>query len=237
MDGYRLSELLAEKLNIELPPVGVAFVDECPDDVPELVRESPSFCTLWRWGEERTFYASGEQHVGCGIGGVVSGFLSPDGIMDDLTALLAEMCEAGPGGSDEIEQTAKLQHDSAGVIYGPLWNIPVAPDLVLMWATLPQMGVLQEITGTIMWRDNPQGAVFTRPACGVLALAAAHGKPAMSLGCVGMRLYTKVPPQYFLMAVPGSTLDDLLDGLEAKDDAPERLAFYQDRLGAARPSH
>ena len=56
MDGVKLTELLADRLDIQLPPVGLAFVREHPSNVPQLVKEAPSFCTLWRWAEERVFY-------------------------------------------------------------------------------------------------------------------------------------------------------------------------------------
>ena len=230
MDGMNLTELLAEKLNLELPPVALTFVEERPPDVPAMLKEPPSFCSLWRWAEEQVFYASAEQHLGCAIGGMVTGFLSPDGKLSDLGALLQEMCEDNVDGVEEIAQTARFVHTRSGVVYGPLWKFPLRPDLVLLWATLPQMGVLQEVTGSIMWQNNPQDAVFTRPACSVLAIADAHEKPAMSLGCVGMRLYTGIPPQYLLMAIPGSRLDQLEEGLQQKGDSEERLRFYQERL-------
>lgn len=226
----KLTELLAEKLDIQLPPIGLAFVDEPPPDVPTLVKESQSFCTLWRWAEQSVFYATGDQHLGCAIGGMVAGFLEPENRLDELAAALDEMCEARQGTEDEIAQTPRFDHDRAGIVYGPLWKMPIAPDIALLWATLPQMGVLQEITGAVIWRDNPHGAVFTRPACGVLAIADTHSKPAMSLGCTGMRLYTNIPPQLFLVAIPQNRLGDVEVGLRDKKDAAERLQFYQQKL-------
>ena len=69
MDTLKLTELLADRLGIEIPPVGMAFVKERPADVPPLYRDPPSFCSLWRMAELRVLYASAEQHNGCGIGG------------------------------------------------------------------------------------------------------------------------------------------------------------------------
>jgi uncharacterized protein (DUF169 family) len=230
MDTLNLVQMLGDKLLIELPPVGLAFVSEQPDDILSMQRETQSFCTLWRWAEERVFYASAEHHLGCGLGGFVSGFLTPDGREDELAALLDEMCEGGEGTQEEIAQTATLSHGAAGTIYGPLWMMPVEPDIALMWATLPQMGVLQEMTGTIMWKNNPQGAVFPRPACAVLPIASINDKPAMSLGCVGMREYTNVPPHMYLIALPGSHLESLEQAMKERDDIPERLEFYQQRM-------
>ncbi len=231
MNSLRLTELLADRLGIEIPPVSMTFVDSEPQDVPPLYKDPPSFCSLWRIGEIRPVYVPGDQHSGCGIGGVVSGFLSAEGREIELAALLEEMCEASAGDdAQEIERTARFTDAGEGVVYSPLWKAPLAPDLILLWATLPQMGVLQDILGKVMWRDNPQGASFTRPACGVLPIAHTHQKPAMSLGCVGMRLYTGLPPSLFLLAVPSSCLDTLEQGLGAMNDAGDRLRGYAKRM-------
>ena len=232
MDTLNLTQLLADRLGIEIPPVVMAFVNEPPADVPPLYRDPPSFCSLWRMAELRVLYASAEQHEGCGIGGVVSGFMSDEGQEDELAALLTEMCDAEVGTTEEIAETARFVDPGVGVVYGPLWRMPLEPDLVLMWATLPQMGVVQEIVGRIMWRNNPQGAVFTRPACGVLPIAHQHGRTAMSLGCVGMRLYTGIPPSLFLIALPPSQIELLGSGLESRNDLGERLEHYAGRLNA-----
>ena len=234
MDALNLTQLLADRLGIEIPPVAMTFVSNEPEEIPPLFRDPPSFCSLWRMAELRVFYASAEQHEGCGIGGVVSGFMSSTGREDELVSLLEDLCEAGVGTSEEIELTPRFEEPGSGVVYGPLWKTPLEPDLVLMWATLPQMGVVQEIIGKIMWRDNPQGAVFTRPACGVLPIAHQRRKSAMSLGCVGMRLYTGIPPRLFLIAMPPEQLTQLERGLESKDDIGDRLGHYAGKLETDR---
>ncbi len=234
MDTLNLVQLLADRLGIEIPPVGMAFVDSEPRDIPPLFREPPSFCSLWRMAELRVFYAPADQHAGCGIGGMVSGFLSAEGRERELAELLEEMCEAGVGTTEEIAETPRFDRPGAGAVYGPLWKMPLEPDLALLWATLPQMGVVQEIVGKVMWKNNPQGAAFTRPACGVLPIAHQHGKPALSLGCVGMRLYTGVPPHLFLVALPPEYLPKLEDGLQSMTDAPARIQSYAARMAAGR---
>ena len=230
MDTLHLTQLLAYSLDIETPPVAMAFVEDQPADIAPLYADPPSFCSLWRLAELRVFYASAEQHDGCGIGGMVSGFKTEKGREADLAALLTEMCDAEVGTTEEIAQTARFRSPGAGVVYGPLWKMPLEPDLAVMWATLPQMGVVQEIVGKVMWRNNPQGANFTRPACGVLPIAHQHQRTALSLGCVGMRLYTGMPPHLFLIAIPPSQLAVLERGLESRDDISERLEHYGARL-------
>ena len=235
-DGLALAQLLADKLDLALTPVALAFVEREPAGVASLGKQPPSFCTLWRWAEERPIYVSAEQHTGCEIGGMVAGFVSEEGREERLAAKLEEMCEAGQGELEEIARTPRFPGGNAGVVYGPIWDMPVPPQLALMWATLPQMGVLQEVMGTILWRNNSRGAAFTRPACGVLAIAGERGMPAMSLGCLGMRVYTGIPPGHFLMAVPAGRLPQLASGLAARDDASERIEHYAERMRQGRPT-
>ena len=231
MDMLRLAQILAERLGIEIPPVAMAFVSERADIAP-LYRDPPSFCSLWRMAEIRPFYATAEQHLGCGIGGVVSGFMSEEGREEELARLLTDMCDAEVGTTEEISETARFQGRGAGVVYAPLWKMPLEPDLALLWATLPQMGVIQEIIGKFMWRDNPQGAVFTRPACAVLPIAHQNQKPALSLGCIGMRLYTGIPSRLFLLAIPPSHLPNLERGLAGMDDIRREAAALRGAHGA-----
>ncbi len=148
MDGHKITELLGEKLQMEFSPVALAFADECPDGAYTLAKEPPSFCALWRWGEDRVFYASAAEHLGCPIGGMVSGFASPDDNPAEMTQALLEMCEVGDyDPEEEIANTARFKHDNRGIVYGPLWQYTLEPLVVVMWMTLPQMGVLQEIVG------------------------------------------------------------------------------------------
>lgn len=147
--------------------------------------------------------------------------------------MMAEFCEGEAVAlSDEVAQTARITKPAAGVVYGPLWQFPLQPDLVVVWATIIQAVVLQEVAGAVMWRNNPQGAVFTRPACSVLPIAMPHDKASLSLGCVGVRTYTQIPDGVYLLALPGSRLDQLKEHLKKIENPGERLQFYSERLRA-----
>lgn len=233
----RLTELLQEKLQIELPPVALSWVTERPASVPQTGKESPSFCSFWRWGEQHVFYAAAEQSIGCPLGGLVAGFPLPEERADEAHELMAEFCEAeGDAPMDdaalrrELEQTPKVASNAAGIVAGPLWEVPLPPDVVLVWGTIIQAAVLQEVSGPLMWKNNPQGAVFTRPSCSVLPIAMLHGKTAMSLGCIGMRAYTQIPNNLYLLAIPGGGLEQLEQDLQKIEDPAGRMAFYEEKL-------
>ena len=57
-EGLALAQLLVDRLDLALPPVAMAFVESEPDGVAPLGKDPPSFCTLWRWAEERPMYVT-----------------------------------------------------------------------------------------------------------------------------------------------------------------------------------
>lgn len=234
MDFYRLTELLQEKLLLELPPVALAFADEPPPGVTVMGKESPSFCTFWRWGEQSVFYARADQHLGCLIGGMVSGFPMTEEQLGEVQGLLEEMCHDESVPLDNVEDVPRVSKQSKGILYGPLWQFPSDPDLVIFWASMFQAAILQDVTQPLVWKGNPQGAYFGRPACGVLAVAMNTQQNSYSLGCVGMRAYTEIPGELGLIAIPGSRLQALMDALPGIDDPKARIQAYQDKVRAAQ---
>ena len=232
MGFSELTELLLDKLMLDLPPVALTFVDQPPPDVLVMGKEPPSFCSLWRWGEGSVFYAAGQQHLGCLVGGMVSGYPLSGSQMEEVQGMLEEMCPAEDAAPDKLDDIPRIGRPLSGAVYGPLWQFPLQPDLVLMWGNIVQAAVLQEVAGPLMWRGNPQGALFPRPACSVLAIALGHEKPAYSLGCVGMRAYTEIPNELGLLALPGDRLETLEQGLKAIEDPQARMQVYYDRMHA-----
>lgn len=247
MGLMEVTRLLQEKLFLELPPVGMAFVDEPPEGVLVMGKEPPSFCSLWRWGERSVFYASAEQHLGCLVGGMVAGVPLAEPQVDEVKQLMEEMCHAEDLPPDDPAQVPVIRGRKwTGIVYGPLWRFPVKagdkppryeggvePDLALMWVTIVQAGVLQDVAGRVLWRGNAEGANFARPACSVLAIALDRDKPALSLGCVGMWTYTQLPRELCLLAVPGSQLPLLEEALQGIEDPEARMQGYVDKLKAA----
>lgn len=233
MGLMEVTQLLQEKLDLQLPPVGMAFVDEAPDGVLVNGKDPPSFCSLWRWGERAVLYAPAEQHMGCLVGGMVAGVPLSEPQMDEVKQLMEEMCHAEDLPPDDPAQVPVVRRSWNGIVYGPLWRLPVQPDLALMWVTIVQAGVLQEVAGKVLWRGNSEGANFARPACSVLAIAMEGEKPALSLGCVGMWTYTQLPRELCLLAVPGSRLGDLEDALRGLADPEARIQGYVEKLRGA----
>lgn len=225
---YRqLSESLQGTLALLYPPVALKRVESPPDGVPSASRAVPSACTFWRRAEQGVFYASAEDHFGCPVGAMVMGFPLPPEKVQELMGLVGDMCAVSYVDEAEVPHIAKFGDPAQGVVYGPLADFPLQPDVVLVWTTPAQAMLLQEATGASRWEDNAVGATFGRPTCAALPTSTARGQSVMSLGCIGMRTFTEIPDDYALVAIPGTCLGDLPTQLARLATANERMReFY-----------
>ncbi|TMF46918.1 MAG: hypothetical protein E6I32_11015 [Chloroflexi bacterium] len=66
-----------ELLQLQQPPVGMAFVEDVPMGVQHSPRGVPSACTFWRLAEQGVFYATAQDHKECPIGMMTMGFQMP----------------------------------------------------------------------------------------------------------------------------------------------------------------
>src|SRR3954470_2070215 len=80
------ADRIAALLELELPPVALAFVDEAPDGVESTDAVVPSACAFWRRAEEGVFYAPAEAHFNCPVGAMVMGFDLPEPVQANLGA-------------------------------------------------------------------------------------------------------------------------------------------------------
>ena len=116
-------------------------------------------------------------------------------------------------------------------VYGPLTNLPIAPELVLVRGTAAQLMLLAEAAQ--MAGLTAALPTMGRPTCAALPLASQSGKLAMSLGCVGNRVYTGLPDDEAYVAIPGASLAPLLQWLSGVVKANAALLeFHQGRVRA-----
>ncbi|SRR6266545_2470763 len=221
---------ISSGLALGTPPVALAFVAEPPAGVASTDRAVPSSCTFWRQAEQGVFYASAEQHFNCPVGAMVMGFQLPEALQEQLGGLVGKMCECGYLGAEEAASIPSVGRGSAGIVYGPLADFPMAPDVVLLWLTPAQAMLFSEAAGSASWSDSPATATATgRPACAALPLAMVNGRTSLSLGCMGMRTFTDVADDRLLAAIPAAEVDEFVGALERTMAANEEMrSFYQE---------
>ncbi|HEY2443310.1 MAG TPA: DUF169 domain-containing protein [Streptosporangiaceae bacterium] len=232
MDHASTAQQLSALLSLRHPPVALAFTDQPPDGIAHASKAVPSACTFWRQAEQGTFYAAAAQHFNCPVGSMVMGFELPAEVGEQLGGLVQSMCDAQYLTMEEAAKIPAVERPSAGIVYGPLHEFPLDPDVVLMWVNVAQAMLYSEAAGRAAWTATPMD-VTGRPGCAALPLALKSGQPGMSLGCAGMRTFTEIGDDLTLAALPGSALTGFVGALASTAESNTAMrSFYASRKAA-----
>jgi uncharacterized protein (DUF169 family) len=215
---------LTRTLGLASPPIGVAFVSERPDGVAAFEGAVPSSCAMWRRAEQGVFYAPAEAHFNCAVGAMTMGFALPPAVQQSMADVVQLMCSCGYMEADEPARMPSIPGAPQGVVYGPLADLPVPADLVVMWLTPRQAMLFDEAAGDVRWADQPGMRVLGRPACSSLPIAVQSSRPTLSMGCLGMRTFTEVSDDRMLAVVPAAAIDGFVSRLQATAAANETMA-------------
>jgi uncharacterized protein (DUF169 family) len=230
MSYEELSQNLVTYLGLDTPPVALAFVDQPPAGAQVTKAEVPSACAFWRQAESEVFFAPAESHFKCPVGAMVMGFELPETVGQQLMGLVEDMCGCSYLMEDEASAIPTVSRRTKGIVYGPLRDIPLAPDLILMWLTPRQAMVWGEATGTSRWTDRAAPGPTGRPGCAALPVALGGERPTLSLGCAGMRIFTEISDDRLLAVLPGGRAEEIVAQLGATVSANESMeSYYQGR--------
>lgn len=223
-DYGRLQGTLRSALHLERPPVAIAFCDEAPAGVAQLGGAQPSSCSFWRLAAGgRTFYTVPDDHHNCPIGSYTLNIPLPSAREPELTQTLSLMSDIGYLRMEEVAGIPRLASTPGVVIYSPLADAPVPPDVVLISGTPRQMMLLQEAAGRAQQTTSP---MLGRPTCMAIPAAVGSGSVVSSLGCVGNRVYTGLGDDAFYTVVSGGVLESIVVQLGTIVAANATLAAY-----------
>ncbi len=229
MDNSKINQEIASAFGLDIPPIAMAFVDNQPQGVETMEEEVPSFCTFWRMAEKKSFYAPANKHYNCPIGAMVLGFEMPKEVQDQLGGLVKKMCECSYLSEDEPANIPTITEKKAGVVYGPLKDFPVAPQLILMWLKPSQAMIYNEVLGCCKWSGSMDSMALGRPACAVIPTTLNKSPFGMSLGCTGMRTFTEVSDDHILATLNCAEIDSFLTSLQTTLSANKEMKeFYTD---------
>ncbi|WP_199749217.1 DUF169 domain-containing protein [Amycolatopsis sp. WAC 01376] len=227
MEHAHAAARITDLLSTDLPPVALTFTDGPPEGVAVSTEAVPSSCNLWRVAEKGVFYAAAEQHFNCPVGAMVMGFELPAATGEVLGGLVQSMCDARYLDPDEAANIPSVEKKSAGIVYGPLAEFPIEPDLILLWLTPAQAMIYNEAAGNAKWTASPMD-VSGRPGCAALPLALKSQTPRMALGCIGMRTFTDIADDRILAVLPGGLAEEFVSALETTVAAnAEMKKFYE----------
>jgi uncharacterized protein (DUF169 family) len=198
---------LEKHLGLDRSPVQVTYLDAPPQGIPEHPGGAPSVCTFFAEGQLRPFYAAVPAHEACEVGAFVMG-IAPEGELGTrLMATVGMMQKEGylaPGEEGKIPRNATAPKY---VVYAPLGSVPVAPTSVLFFP---------KAKGAMLALEAAGGTVPTngRPMCALVPTLNQGAPVAMSMGCVGSRIFTQIGDDRMMMGVRGDALDSFHSSLQ-----------------------
>ncbi len=229
-DLTKLGMQLKELLELDLPPVAIAFRDQPPADVPRIPSPAPAGCGYWKLAAEgQVFYTEATDHYTCPVGAHTHGVDLPPAVAQELQGLVQTMVHMQYITMEEIPSIPRRQEPFRVAVYAPLAAAPCEPDVVLVRGTVKQMMVLAEAAQAA--RIASGGATLGRPTCAVLPQALQTGQAVSSFGCIGNRVYTGLGDDEGYYAIPGSKIDEVVEKLVVMVEANRQLgSFHRGRV-------
>lgn len=225
MIDYRSMERqLSENLRLDRRPIAIAFRESPPAGVPKFLGTEPSGCSFWRLAAGgQKFYTVPSDHYNCPIGSYTHNIPLPADRASELDQTLGLMVQIGYVRMEEVPGIPRLPKTPGAIIYAPLGETPVDPDVVLFVGKPGRVMLLQEaaIRAGVASQLNTLG----RPTCMALPAAMATGAVA-STGCIGNRVYTDIDEGDLYVAIPGKDLGRVADEAKTIGEANAKLADY-----------
>lgn len=176
----------------------------------------PAGCVFWVHGSDSTFATKAPDHANCSVGSYTHGFLTLEetATKDDVCTVLE---------SDWVTEAAvhSLPHIAdkpESVVYGPLTESRVEPDIVLLRINALGLMTLKDAF--------PEMPVEGKPQCHIVAMAKNQQVIAASAGCALSRSRTGMRPEELTCVIPGARLADAVDTLEAAVRLDRAMASY-----------
>jgi uncharacterized protein (DUF169 family) len=228
-DWQSLSDRLTATLKPSASPLAISFL--APGVEPPVGRRADSYpapndsgrtgqvpagCVFWMKGTTESFATVAADHANCSVGSFTHGFLTLQeaAAKDDVCAVL----ESGWVDVASVQALPRVAEKPGTIVYAPLANAVVAPDVVLLRINALSLMTLKDAIPALRIEGKPQ--------CHIVAIAKEQGEIAASVGCALSRVRTGMPATETTCAIPGSKLEDLVTAIEKNAVADTAVARY-----------
>lgn len=224
MDFRDLETCFAVALDLSRRPLAVAFRDTPPPGVRKFEGNVPSGCSFWRIAMAGSvFYTVPGDHYNCPVGSHTHAIALPPERASEVQQTVGFMVGLGYLRMEEIPGIPRLARTPGVVVYAPLAETPVDPDVVLFAGPPGRVMLLQE--AAMRAGVSVTAPLLGRPTCAALPGALSGGVVA-STGCVGNRVYTDVGDDALYVAVPGRDIARVAESLDVIVAANAALRDY-----------
>ena len=228
-DWRSLNDRLVATLKPFAAPVAISF--HAPGETPPAPHIEPRYpppnergrtgqvpagCVFWIHGAADTFATEAPDHANCSVGSYTHGFLTlaEAATKDDVAAVL----EAGWVDQVAVTGLPHVTAKPASVVYGPLAESHVAPDVVLL-----RINGLGLMTLKDAFPDMP---IEGKPQCHIVAMAKEQQTVAASVGCALSRSRTGMRAEEMTCVIPGAKLAEVVEKLEVTVGLDRAMASY-----------
>lgn len=231
MDFRSLEKKIVDAIALTRRPVAISFVDKAPPGVRRHDAMAPSGCTFWKIAADgRTFYTEHAHHYNCAVGCYTHSIGLPPERAQELPDTIQLMASIGYIKPEEVAGIPHLAQEPVAVVYSPLGDAPVSPDVVLFIGKPGRLMLLQE--AAIRAGVGGSASMMGRPTCASLPLALEKGL-VVSSACVGNRVYTDLPEDEIYITIPGREVERVADELATIVSANQKLTEYHSQKKAA----
>jgi uncharacterized protein (DUF169 family) len=230
-DYAEIAGALSKGLDLSMPPIAVSFADQTPMSVPVYSGRAPAGCLFWEEAAQGAFSTSAIDHEMCAIGVHTHHLAEPsDSFSTELGDTLKVMADLNYVTEEEVAALPVLNQPIKRVVYAPLAQTPLAPNVVLLFANSRQGSVISEAAQRV---DGGPPPAMGRPACAIIPQVVNSNQAALCLGCCGARAYLDaLPDDVALWGIPGSKLAEFAAQITSLSEANSTLTTFHERRRA-----
>lgn len=225
MPDYKaLENQFQEVLSLSRRPIAITFRADESAPAEKFSGSEPAGCSFWRLAADgKSFSTAPSDHYNCPIGSYTHNIPLPETRSQELPNILNTMVSVGYLKMEEVPGIPVAPQSPKAVIYAPLADAKLDPDVVLFVVSPNQLMLLEE--AAIRAGVASATPLLARPTCMAIPAAMANGMVSSS-GCIGNRVYTQIGDDRLYAALPGRALEAVARELETIASANATLAEY-----------
>lgn len=224
----RLSQALTDILKLAVPPIALTFLEAPPAGMPRVAGAMPAptadgrtgaaaaGCVFWMMATDKTFVTVAADHGNCSVGSVTHGFKTLAEVAKN--ADVGALVESNWVTPEDFRKVAVVTRKPGAIVYGPLAETKLDPDVVFLRINGKQMMLLHDAC--------PDLRIEGKPQCHIVAVAKEKGEMVASTGCMLSRVRTGMSNNEVTFALPAGRLAELVERLKAAQAADLRVAAY-----------
>jgi len=219
------ARILTEALKLEQPPIAVSICASAPDGIAPHDHAVAAGCVFWQEATTSSFITGPADHERCTVGMHTHGMpAETEPQKQDMQVSLRVFNDLGYVRDEDVAQIPTLAAGTRHVVYAPLAQALLPPDVVLLFTDARQGLIVTEAAQQLEGGLPP---ALGRPACAVVPQALNTGRAALSLGCCGARAYLDaLPDSLALWALPGARVAEYAERIHALAEANQVLTRF-----------